>query len=123
MTTKTIGDLGEEAAEQFLSEKNYAILTRRYRYKNGEIDIVARDKNVLVFVEVKTARVHENEPHAFGEPETWLTPRKAKFLKQCGAHYLMKHGINGVDCRFDLITVRLNGEKKDIRHYPNAFWM
>ncbi len=119
---KTIGDLGEKAAVEFLEGKGFRIVGRKYKYRNGELDIVARSGAFLVFVEVKTVDLTYTPVSAFGEPETWLTPRKQKFMKQCAHHYLWKEGIKDVDCRFDLITVRLYEGHTEIQHIENAFW-
>lgn len=119
---KTIGDVGEKAAVAHLEGKGYEIVGRKYKYRNGELDIIARHGTVLVFVEVKTADLTYTPVHSFGDPETWLTPRKQKFMKQCAHHYLWKQGIQDTDCRFDLIAVRVYEDRLDIRHMENAFW-
>jgi putative endonuclease len=121
--SKSIGDRGEEIAAEFLKKKNYEIVSRQYRYKNGELDIVGKTNNILVFVEVKTADLRHVAQSPFGEPETWLDVKKQKFMRQCADHYLWKNNIRGVDCRFDLIAVRLYPDGEKINHIENAFWM
>lgn len=120
---KKVGEEGERLAAEHLMEKGYEILRRRYKFRNGEMDIVAWHGDVLVFVEVKTVDLTEREETAFGEPESWLTPRKQAFLRACANHYLGHEQIQDVDCRFDLVTVRLRMEGPEIRHIENAFWM
>lgn len=75
---KIIGDRGEQLAADFLIGKNYEILSRQFRYRNGEIDIVAKTGGVLVFVEVKTADLTRTGTSAYGDPETWLDVKKQK---------------------------------------------
>ena len=120
---KIIGDRGEKIAAEFLAKKKYEIVTLQYRYKNGELDIVARTNGILVFVEVKTVDLTKYPTSPYGEPETWLTVKKQKFMRQCANHYLWKKNITGVDCRFDFITVRLYPDREEVNHIENAFWM
>ena len=120
---KIIGDRGEQAAADFLLQKNYEILSRQFRYRNGEIDIVAKTNGVLVFVEVKTADLTRTGVSAYGDPETWLDAKKQKFLRKSAEYYLWKNKIGEIDCRFDLIAVRLHADREEINHIENAFWM
>jgi putative endonuclease len=120
---KIIGDRGEQAAADFLLKKNYEILARQFRYRNGEIDIVAKTGGVMVFVEVKTADLTRTGASAFGDPETWLDAKKQKFLRKSAEYYLWKNKIGEIDCRFDLIAVRLHADREEINHIENAFWM
>ena len=121
--SKTIGNRGEAIAEEFLRKKNYDILSRQYRYRDGEIDIVAKSEGILVFVEVKTVDLTYSGESAFGDPETWLTVKKQKFLRKSAEHYLWKNKVGEIDCRFDLIAVRIYADHEDINHIENAFWM
>ena len=121
--SKYIGNRGENIAAEFLIKKDYEIVSRQYRYKNGELDIVAKIRNIIVFVEVKTADLTRVAQSPFGEPETWLNVKKQKFMRQCANHYLWKNNIVDVDCRFDLIAVRLYLDREEINHIENAFWM
>jgi len=120
--SKETGNRGEALAEQHLIQKNFTIVQRQFKYRNGEIDLVARDGAFLVFVEVKTVNLSHGSKSDFGEPETWLTPRKQSYLRRAAEYYLFKHEIVNTDCRFDLVTVRLYADHDDIRHYENAFW-
>lgn len=121
--SKIIGDRGETIASDFLAKKNYEILARQFRYRNGEIDIVAKSDNVLVFVEVKTADLTRTGTSAYGDPETWLDVKKQKFLRKSAEYYMWKNKIGEIDCRFDLIAVRIYADHEDINHIENAFWM
>ncbi len=117
-STTTTGRKGEELATGFLHDLQYEILARNYRWARGEIDIVARKAGVLVFVEVKTA-----SGKSFGEPETWVTPRKQKQIGLVAERYLQEHGIQDMDCRFDVIAVKVDPSSHSIKHIENAFWL
>ena len=75
MPNRTIGNYGEELACQYLKKQGYKILERNYRIRGGEVDIVARDQDYLVFVEVKARYFHE-----YGLPSESITPWKIKAL-------------------------------------------
>lgn len=115
--SKKIGLKGEEIAEELLRSKGYSIIKRNFRFGKGEIDIVAKDGDCLVFIEVKT-RKNMN----FGEPEYAITQNKIKQLKKIAEAYFYVNGIVNQECRFDVITIV--GEKKEdlkINHIVNAF--
>lgn len=115
--SKKFGLKGESIAEELLKAKGYSIIKRNFRFGKGEIDIIAKDGNCLVFVEVKT-RKNMN----FGEPEYAITQSKIKQLKKIAEAYFYVNGIVNQDCRFDVITII--GEKKEdlkINHIINAF--
>lgn len=115
---KNIGNLGEEIAARFLQKKAYKIVQRNYRWARGEIDIIARHDNVLVFIEVKTAR-----GNSFGPPENWVDQRKQKQIGLVAEKYLQENDTSGTECRFDVIAVELQGTKPQVRHIENAFWL
>jgi putative endonuclease len=95
------GKRGEELACGELRRLGYRILDRRFRTRCGEIDIVARDGDVLVFVEVK-ARSSGN----FGHPFESLTWQKRYRLSRMAASYLFAKRLGDVACRFDVVAVR-----------------
>jgi len=111
-----IGNIGEDLAVRYLRNGGYEIIGRNYRFERSEIDIVARDSNVLVFVEVKARR-----SKSFGEPEEAVTERKRKRLLKVAEGYLYEHGIKDVECRFDVLSIYFHGGKVDIKHIRNAF--
>ena len=112
---KSLGRKGEEISVGFLHEKGYQILKRNYRYGHKEIDIVARDKKTVVFVEVKAGRSKK-----FGEPFEKVDAFKQKKLVQVAKAFIQENEIEGCDFRFDVISVDLKGDKK-IEHIENAF--
>jgi len=113
---KPIGSKGEDIAAGFLKDKGYIIIERNYKTPIGEVDIIARDRDTIVFVEVKTALSDR-----FGEPEYWVTPAKQKQIVKVANAYLYSKGITDVDCRFDVMTLRKDGDQYQINHYENAF--
>lgn len=114
---KDPGKEGEEIAFGFLKEKGYEILKRNFRFGHGEIDIVAKKEETLVFIEVKTRRSLE-----FGPPETAVTLPKQKQIIKIAKAYLYINDIHNTECRFDVIAIILPyaGEPQ-INHIENAF--
>jgi putative endonuclease len=112
-----LGQWGERIAALHLEARGYAILDRNWRCGAGEIDLVARDAETVVFVEVKTRR-----GRAYGAPEEALTPRKAEKLMRLGQQYVYEHDLGDVDWRIDLIAVELDERGRMLRceHIPNA---
>jgi putative endonuclease len=103
MERKPLGDLGEQLAKDHLKKKGYKLIETNYRCHFGEIDIVARQKDCLVFVEVRTKSSLE-----FGSPEESLSPTKQKHMKKCGYYYLQKHKNLPENWRIDLVAVELD---------------
>jgi len=115
---KQTGKLGEDMAAAFLLKHGFQVLTRNYRFARGEIDIVARSGNLLVFVEVKTARTLQ-----FGRPETWVDRRKQQQIGMVAQRYLQEFAIDDMDCRFDVIAISKEAGRWKINHIKNAFWL
>jgi putative endonuclease len=99
----SFGKRGEDLACEELQRLGYAILDRRFRTRCGELDIVARDGNVIVFVEVK-ARSSGN----FGAPGESVTWKKRQQLGRMAASYLFVKHLHGAPCRFDVVAVTKN---------------
>lgn len=102
MSTTERGRRGEALAEQALRAHGYEIIERNWRCPVGEIDLVARDGEVIVFVEVKL-----RGSDAFGTPEEAVTEAKQTRLLQAGAAYLAEHGLDDVPCRIDVVAIEL----------------
>jgi putative endonuclease len=113
-----IGKEGEEDAVEYLEREGYFILERNFRAERGEIDIIARDGNTLVFVEVKTT-----VRGGFGEPEEWVNQKKQTQIGKVAMGYLQEKRLENVDCRFDVVAVTKIGKKTRIRHIEDAFWL
>ncbi|MEO6884013.1 MAG: YraN family protein [Bacteroidia bacterium] len=110
------GKQGEQLASSFLEAKEYEILEKNWHFKNAEIDIIARSKNVLIIAEVKT-----RSSNYFGEPETWVTREKQRLLIKAAAAYIEKNNLD-IEVRFDIISVLMNGEQAKINHIESAFY-
>jgi putative endonuclease len=111
-----LGKLGEDLACAELERRGYAILERRYRTRFGEIDIVAREGGTTVFVEVKT-RVGEQ----FGGGAEALTAWKQRRITQMAVDYLARHRLHDRPCRFDVVTIEMEGGQPLIQVYAHAF--
>jgi putative endonuclease len=110
------GTIGEDAAVEYLAKKGYRILERNFRFERGEIDIIADDKNTLVFIEVKARR-----SLSFGEPHEAVTARKQSQIRMVAEGYLFMHEISDRACRFDIVAIQYTGSKMSIEHFENAF--
>ena len=97
---QTLGRSGEDLAVAELERLGYAVLARRYRTKHGEIDIVAQDRDTLVFVEVK-ARMNAE----CGTGAEAVTRHKQRRLASMAADYLSRNGLAEVACRFDVVAI------------------
>lgn len=112
-----LGEYGEGLACAELTRRGYAILARRYRTRLGEIDIVARDGAVLVFVEVKTRNAARH-----GGPLAAVTPQKQRRLTRMALDYLARSGTGGTPCRFDVVAVQIQPDgESQIELIRNAF--
>ncbi len=114
---RRLGNWGEGVAAVQLEAEGYAIVARNWRCAAGEIDLVARDGETLVFVEVKTRR-----GRAYGAPEEALTPRKAQKLLQLGAQYVYEQSLGDINWRIDLVAIELDARGLLLRcdHVRNA---
>ena len=109
------GREGEEAAACFLRASGFRILRRNFRTRGGEeIDLVCRDQDVLVFVEVKSRGTEE-----FGRPLTAVDRKKRRLLVKAAMSWLRMLGMPDIAFRFDIVEVIAN--PPDIRHIKNAF--
>ncbi len=115
-STKEKGNRGEELAVSFLAEKGFEIIERNYRYGKGELDIIARDKEFLVFVEVKS-----RESLEYGKPEEAITKRKMSQVRKITEAYLAEKDIREENIRFDVVAILFLNDEVTINHYENAF--
>lgn len=113
---QVFGRRGEEAAVRRLEELGYRIEGRNVRTPSGEIDIVARDGDSLVFVEVKARRSAR-----FGPPKAAVDRRKQRKLWQCAQHYLKSAGRSRQRARFDVVSVTPRGDGLRVEVLRNAF--
>jgi len=112
-----LGQSGEETVVRYLEKNGYIILTKNYRCKIGEIDIIARDGADLVFIEVKT-----RSSLGYGSPAAAVTTRKQRQITRAAQWYLAEQQLFDAPARFDVISV-LCGEAnlQQIDHIHNAF--
>jgi len=103
MKRKTTGTIGEKLAADFLTKQGYKIIETNYRCKEGEVDIIAREGEFLVFVEVRT-----KNSRAFGSPEESVTNRKKEHLKNVAARYQQTHEGLPIQWRIDFVAVELD---------------
>ena len=111
------GDAAEERACRHLDGSGFTIVERNYRTKGGEIDIVARKGDLLVFVEVRSREVP-----GLGTPEESVTPAKRRRVVAAARHYLSNVPLSSWrEARFDVIAIDGSGADAALRHYPAAF--
>lgn len=124
-----LGRLGEDLAVEYLKKQGLRIVERNYRRRLGEVDIIAREGDTVVFVEVKTRRKASH-----GAPEEAVTLAKMRQLSRVAVEYLARHNLHDQPARFDVVAVDLaagagepagaaapNPVPPIIRHYRNAF--
>ena len=116
MNRREVGERGEVLAGRFLEAKGYRLLERNYRSRLGEIDLVCRDGQATVFVEVKT-----RTSDRFGHPAEAVIPRKQAKLRRLAQEYLVSHKLEDSEVRFDVLSVRLDAEPPTIEHLAGAF--
>lgn len=118
MTTKEIGNFGEDKAQEFLEKQGISVLKRNFYCRAGEIDIIAKDGETIVFCEVKT-RLSK----AYGTPAEFVDFKKQEKIIQTALYYL---GSDDIDMRFDVIEVmyKISGDVMvvtEINHIKSAF--
>jgi putative endonuclease len=113
---KELGRTSEEAAAQFIRNKGLKILVQNYRCRYGEIDIVARDGECLVFVEVRSSRGSH-----FADPKESVGARKRRTLSKVALNYLKEKGLLESRSRFDVVTVIGLGAEARLEWMKNAF--
>ena len=108
--------MGEDLACGELHRRGYAVLARRYRTRHGEIDIVARQGETIVFVEVKARR-----GDAYGGGADAVTMWKQQRIARMAADYLARRALLDSPCRFDVVTVDFDRGHPRIEVYVHAF--
>lgn len=118
VNSKQFGDEGENMAAELLTKKGYEIIERNYRFGKGEIDIICRHNECLIFVEVKSRKNLE-----FGDPVYSITKNKINQIKKIAGSYLYDKEMSDIDCRFDVVTILYRPQLPPlIEHYENAFF-
>lgn len=115
---KDIGNYGENLALDYLNKNNYDILCKNFRTRNGEIDIICKFKDIIVFIEVKS-----RYSYTFGFPSEAVTYLKQKQIFNLSKYFLLKNKLSNYNCRFDVIEVYFNKNDNlyNINHLKDAF--
>jgi putative endonuclease len=113
---KKTGKIGEDIAIDFLKKKGYKIIERNYKCVFGEVDIVARNKDDIVFVEVKSRR-----SEYFGDPTDAVDFNKQKKISKIALNYLNEKRVDNHDARFDVIAIKLSPSGNTVELIENAF--
>ena len=111
-----LGKRGEELAVAFLKEKGYEIIARNYKTRFGEIDIIARDKDTLCFVEVKTRRTQK-----FGLPQEALVSFKQRQIAKSALSFLQERALLEKKARFDVVAITYSKDKAERNLIKDAF--
>jgi putative endonuclease len=112
-----LGKLGEQIACNYLLKMKYSIIEQNHRNKFGEIDIIARQKNILIFVEVKSRSSEE-----FVNLNYSLRKQQIKHLKKAGNYYFIEKKLKLLNYRYDLILLKIDCKQKQVtkfRHLKN----
>jgi putative endonuclease len=112
MERQALGIEGENLAVEEIERRGYAVLARRYRTRHGEIDIVARDGETVVFVEVKTKDTEE-----FGKAAEAVGVRKQQRIVSMAIDYLARNRLTAKPCRFDVVAI----DGSVLTYYRGAF--
>jgi len=110
------GKESESLAVRYLKKNGYKILEQNYRNKIGEIDIIAKEKGTLVFVEVKARKTH-----VFGNPKWAVTPKKQRKISMVALYYLKATNQTHVKARFDVVALCSAKDNSQIEIIKNAF--
>lgn len=122
LTAKTqFGLYGEHLAEKYLKNKGYLILDKNFRRKCGEIDIIAKKDNKIIFIEVKTRKLENNRE--MGEGEESVNYYKQQKLLKTAELYLLEKKIDNIFWQFDVLSILIDKTAKiaKIKHIADAF--
>ena len=111
-----LGKKGEQLAVDFLLKNNYEIIERNYRFDKAEVDIIAKKKDILAIVEVKTRSTAD-----FGDPQDFVKPKQIQRLVKAVDEYVTVNDLD-VEVRFDIIAIVKEGKGFKIEHLENAFY-
>lgn len=111
-----LGNKGEQLAVDYLLSKGYEIVDRNYRFEKAEVDIIGKNDNTLVIVEVKTRSTAD-----FGNPQDFVKPKQIQRLVKAVDEYVIANGLD-LEVRFDIIAIVKQGKNFNIEHLENAFY-
>ena len=110
------GETGESLAAWYLKKNGYKIIEQNYRTQLGEIDIIAKEKKTIVFVEVKARKSTR-----FGNPKWAVTPKKQRKISMVALYYLKTTNQINTKARFDVVAITSNQDQPQIEIVKNAF--
>jgi putative endonuclease len=116
MQKKELGKKGEEVAFRFLKKRGYRIVEKNYVCRMGEMDIIAKEKDTLVFIEVKT----RTSTH-FGPPQLAVTFSKQRQLSKVALNYLKEKHLEEAKSRFDVVAILIGQKGEEIELIRDAF--
>ncbi len=111
-----LGKKGEQLAVDFLLTNNYEIIERNYRFDKAEVDIIAKQKETLAIIEVKTRSTLD-----FGNPQDFVKPKQIQRLVKAVDAYVTVNDLD-LEIRFDIIAIVKQGRSYNIEHIENAFY-
>ena len=111
-----LGKKGEQLAVDFLIKNGYHIVERNYRFDKAEVDIIAKQNDILAIIEVKTRSTRD-----FGNPQDFVKPKQIKNLVKAVDEYVTVNELD-VEVRFDIIAIVNQNNKYDIEHIEDAFY-
>jgi putative endonuclease len=115
--SKALGSKGEDLAVQYLKKKGFKVIERNYHCSAGEIDLIAREKNTLVFVEIKTRSSSD-----FGLPQDAVDRFKQRKMIETARYYLAEHHLTeDIPARFDVVAIHLTPDGPHIELIKDAF--
>jgi len=114
-STTPLGTLGEDKAVAFLEENGYTILERNYHFERAEVDIIAYDQRKIILIEVKTRSTIR-----FEDSDQYLSKAQVDRIRMAGLAWLYERKMEGSPLRLDVITVLMNGQHEEVRHYKDA---
>jgi len=114
---QALGKRGEAIAVRYLQQRKYTVIEQNFSCKCGELDIIAREGKVTVFIEVKTRK-----NLSYGPPQLAVTPFKQRQISKAALVYMAQKKLQGTNARFDVIAILLGyNEIPQIDHIVNAF--
>ena len=111
-----LGKKGEKLALEYLMQHGYTILEQNYRFDKAEVDIIAKHKDILAIIEVKTRSTVD-----FGNPQDFVKPKQIQRLVKAVDEYVITNSLD-VEVRFDIIAIVKTGKNYEIEHLQNAFF-
>jgi putative endonuclease len=115
-TRQNLGRYGEDRAANYLQDRGYEIIDRNWRSRAGEIDLVARDHDRIVFIEVKT-----RNGSGYGHPFEAITKEKVSRMRRVVADWCQAKQVSGIQIRLDAISVLISGGRISIEHLKQVF--